>query len=101
MNEAGTSPTSLGVDVGAGVLAPGTQMFSAGPIAGPVNMGSGWNVLVLTAGFILSGSDTVNLQGVVNMDTGSGTPACSVPDLPVFIDGFESGDTSAWSATVP
>jgi len=34
------------------------------------------------------------------LDTPSGTVAVVSPGLP-FIDGFESGDTSAWSATVP
>ena len=31
----------------------------------------------------------------------SGPPSCSVMPPTVFVDGFESGDTSAWSSTFP
>jgi len=33
--------------------------------------------------------------------TAGGAPACLAPVATIFVDGFESGDTSAWSSTVP
>ena len=43
--------------------------------------------------FELDGTVEFNIDGFAN-----GEPD---PDPPIFTDGFESGDTSAWSTTVP
>jgi hypothetical protein len=47
----------------------------------------------------LSAADGGTLSGLAVTVTASSALPC--PEGPLFADGFESGDTSAWSATVP
>lgn len=57
-------------------------------------------------GVSISGTWTLSAQDFASIDTGTVNQWCLIPaveivDPTLFIDGFESNDTSAWSSTVP
>ncbi len=65
------------------------------------------NALSAFDGLELSGGWTLNISDNAGIDTGTFDSWCLIPSLaappdpPLFADGFESGNTSGWSATVP
>jgi hypothetical protein len=54
--------------------------------------------------FVVAWRDTANADGSGANGTGQSYKCFSIgttPPIPIFADGFESGDTSSWSSTVP
>jgi hypothetical protein len=69
VSEDGVSATSLGVDLGVGVAAPGA-FFSSGPLPGPAPdpvLGPAFTLLVVNGGFSLSAGDSAALTGNVTL----------------------------------
>jgi hypothetical protein len=108
----------LRLDAAAGVLVGfnrNCEFFSAAGCSGPIATHSGALVLGDTGGAFLTVSQTVPRPAgavsarcafVLQTATGASFDAyldattLSAPGL-IFADGFESGNTSAWSLTVP
>jgi probable HAF family extracellular repeat protein len=76
---------AVGPPIGSGLTAPGTQLFTLSPFAGPTPPTG--NMLQLATRFILSPGDTVRLRSRFIIDEGTGIPFAEIPSLPDPADG--------------